>query len=112
MRKTRAQSTSGPKTYVRSLLFIAYQLAEGFAQQRGGVGAEAVYFAIRCRIAAIGKWRLFIPNSLGNDVADLVVGQADEHVVRAGELFVDGRLNRGIGEIGALGRGVRYLVEN
>ena len=49
-------------------------------------------------LAAITERRLFVPLSLRDDVADLVVRQTDDHAVFAPQLFVDRRLDRRVGE--------------
>src|SRR5947199_108151 len=76
------------------------------------LGADAVGLAILRPLAAVAERLLFVPLPLRDDVADLVVGQANQHAVRAAQLLVDRRLDRRRREVGAgIGR-VLHLVEH
>ena len=53
------------------------QLAERLAQQRRRLRADAVHLAVLRLLPAVAERRLLVPLPLREDVADLVVGQAD-----------------------------------
>src|SRR5262245_27062393 len=67
----------------------------------GDFGAATVDLAILAAIFAIGVRRRLVPLALRNDVAQLVVSQADQQPLRARHERGDRRLKRRIGKIGA-----------
>src|SRR5262249_60075957 len=96
----------------RSALVFLHEVLEGVAEERGRLGTDAVGLAILRLFAAVAERLLLIPLSFRNDVANLVIRQADQHAVPAGQLLVNRRLDRSVGEVGAgVGR-ILHLVEN
>src|SRR5262245_25099795 len=77
----------------RSLL-AADQVGERLAQDRRRVRADAVDLDVLRLLQAVAERRLLVPLPLRDDVADLVVGQADQHPVLRLQLRVDRRLLR------------------
>src|SRR5262245_30613825 len=61
-----------------SASFLRHQPAKHLAQDRRSLRAEAVFLAVLGLLAAIAVRGLLVPLALGDDVADLVVGQADD----------------------------------
>src|SRR5260370_13159334 len=94
--RTRGTPTPIELLLPSPLLFVlAHQPANCLAQQRSGVGAQAVNLTVGGGLAAVGEGRLFVPLPLRDDVADLVVGPADHHPVWARQFLVDSPLPRG-----------------
>src|SRR2546428_232756 len=91
-------------------LLTGRQVAECRTQDRGGFGTETIHLTILALLAAVAERRLLVPLTLGNDVADFIVGQADQHAVLAFHLAIDARLDRGIGEVGAGIGGILHLA--
>ncbi len=57
--------------------------------EEGGVGAAGIDFAVRGAGGVEEVGRSHIPLGLGNDVADLVVGQAEDKADAAGHEFAE-----------------------
>src|SRR5438067_1280183 len=74
---------------VTTASFWFQQIGEGVAHDGGDVGADAVLLAVLSLLSAVAEWLHLVPLALGNDVADLVVGQAEDHPVRALHLLVN-----------------------
>src|SRR5207249_9570420 len=72
---------------------------------------DAVDFAVLSALATVAERRLLVPLPFGNDVANVVVGQADHHAFRTGQLLVDGGLDTCVRKIRAWVRRVLHFVQ-
>src|SRR5262245_29880806 len=105
----RASKTIEHSISVSSAL---HQCSKSLAQQRRRFRSQTVDFAVGRLHVAVSERRFLIPLPFRDDVADLVVGQADDHAMRTVQLPIDGRLDGGIGEVGPFRSGVGNLVEH
>src|SRR5262245_55775506 len=96
-------SSAGPEPS-----FPRHQLLKRLAQNRCRLRSLAVLLTIlRFGSSVTVRW-LFVPLTLGNDVAQFVVRQTDHHAVRGTHLLVDCGLDRCIREVGAW---IRWVLD-